>query len=156
MCDVDIECTHISFLKLVDVVFADDQLSSSGVPEVSNQTQINRCICAAAADSARAHRHSVFDPCRSAMTQFRWNILREELVYCSWWRPGLYTPGSGSATESPVALSSLTTSLSSSFVSSQRSQGNLYFSFVNVFIKVAWLKTCKASIDVGECVWIII
>lgn len=39
---------------------------------------------------------------------------------------------------SPVAGSSLTTSLSSSLVSSQRLQGNLYFSFVNVFKSVTF------------------
>lgn len=49
----------------------------------------------------------------------------------------MYLLGSGSAISSPVAGSSLTTSLSSSLVSSHRSQGNAYFSFVNVFIRVA-------------------
>lgn len=46
----------------------------------------------------------------------------------------VFVRGRGSGTTSPVAGSSRTTSLSSSFVSSQRSQGNLYVSFVNVFM----------------------
>lgn len=54
--------------------------------------------------------------------------------------------GSGSGTISPQAGSSLTTSLSSSFVSSQRSHGKLYFSFVKVFIRVAWFGKQKVGI----------
>ena len=44
---------------------------------------------------------------------------------------------------SPVAGSSRTTSWSSSLVSSHRSQGNEYFSFVSVFMIVAWRGVTK-------------
>lgn len=68
----DAECTHVSFLKLVDVVFAVDQLPISGVPLVSNQIYKNGCICATAADSPRANCQSVFDHCRTESHHLIW------------------------------------------------------------------------------------
>ena len=55
----------------------------------------------------------------------------------------MYIRARGSAMVAPVAGNSRTTSWSSSLVSSHRSQGNEYFSLVNVFMIVAWQRETK-------------
>ncbi|TNN28173.1 hypothetical protein EYF80_061679 [Liparis tanakae] len=67
----------------------DDQLSSSGVPEVSDQIQINRCVRAAAADGARAHRHSVFDPCGPISSLLPFSPYTWKLISASVPAPGM-------------------------------------------------------------------
>lgn len=56
-------CTHICFFKLVDVVFAVDQLAIPRVPLVSDQIDKNGGICSTAANASRAYSHSVLYHC---------------------------------------------------------------------------------------------
>lgn len=71
-------------------------------------------------------------------------VCLHRVKQCSRWS-FVTLQGRGSAIRSPVAGSSLTNSLSSSLVSSQRSQGNLNFSFVKVFIRDACGNTKRVN-----------
>lgn len=58
-----VSSTHVSFLKLVGVVFAVDQLPLSSVPLLSNQIKENWCIRPTSTNVPRTYGHSVFNHC---------------------------------------------------------------------------------------------